>query len=103
MQKSAENIAVVEFKKTLVNELLNALEKKELSQQEVRDIANYTLDNLKDDTDEEALGVFLENLAAKWPLFEPLNHVNKAKASVDSPEKEQEVISKLEQYIKSLA
>lgn len=100
--RNADNNAVLELKKALVNDLITALENKTLTQQQVREAANYILDNLNDNAALPAMLAFLEDLSEKWSVFHATLQIYKGKSAGAAQGKEQEVINKLEGYIKSM-
>lgn len=99
--QNAEDPPVIALKKKLVDILLTALEKKEIQLDHSRSAANYILDNIQNDAGKETIIAFLSDLAEKWPIFKDTLTIYKGEEAGSKINEEQEVISKLENYIKT--
>lgn len=56
----------------IVNLLIDALEKKEITEETMSVISGYVLDHVTNVIDNQSAIIFLEDLTQKWKMFEPI-------------------------------
>lgn len=62
----------------IVNLLIDALEKEEITEETMSIISGYVLDHVTSVTDNKSAIAFLEVLTEKWKMFEPLLTLEKS-------------------------
>ena len=92
----------MEHKKKIYNDIveviITALEKNELSSSEIPKIANFVLVQIDAVNNHEDLITFLKNLSNKWPIFENIEEIEKGEVK---DQKEEEVAEGVLQMAKS--
>ena len=92
----------LEHKKKIYNDIveviITALEKNELSSSEIPKIANFVLVQIDAVNNHEDLITFLKNLSNKWPIFENIEEIEKGEVK---DQKEEEVAEGVLQMAKS--
>ncbi len=85
-------------KADLLQAIISGLAKKTLTLAGMKASANYILDHIEAIKNYSQLMVFMDELKIRWPIFE---NVYKLYSNKLYQEKEQEVISRLQGFIKS--
>jgi hypothetical protein len=60
------------MEEAIVNMLIDALEKKEITEEVMSTISAYVLDNVSSVLDNRTAILFLESLTEQWEMFEPI-------------------------------
>lgn len=76
----AFNEKVTNIQSAIVEKIAQALEGEKITEDELPTIATFVLNNTKSLTTEEQLLAFLDELAKKWPFFEPIEELEKGRA-----------------------
>lgn len=68
-----------ELEKNIVESVIRALEKNELSQDQLSPIGSFVLERIDSITDNNALVAFLSDLSSRWPIFKDIAVVHEGK------------------------
>lgn len=85
-----------EIEKELVEKIIAALEQKQITLVQMKEISNFILDSMDQIKDNPQLLIFFETLKNKWNIFEDTYAIYKNKLNQD---KEKMVIDKLSHFI----
>lgn len=99
VQKVYSDTMKEEVQRALLDRMLTAIEKEEVTLAETKIIANYVLDNMDKLTTYTEMLEFLRNLQKKWPIF---TTVEKHYEQGSSQSKEKIVIDRLASYLNKL-
>jgi hypothetical protein len=87
-----------EVKASLLQMIISGLEAKTLTLSGMKESANYILDHIEKIKNYSQFMVFMDELKTKWPIFKTSYDLY---SNIFYQEKEKQVISKLQSFIKS--
>lgn len=79
----------------IVEKIAQALEEEKVAEDELPEIATFVLEKTNNITTEEQLLLFLDDLAQKWPFFEPIEELEKGREREKGEEQVVEDVLKL--------
>lgn len=77
---------ITDIQSSIIDKMADALEKGDILEDDLPEMARFVLDRTKQITKEEELLIFLDDLAREWPFFQPVENLEKGRAKEELEE-----------------